>query len=49
MASHDIQDIHDRFAEFTREMADRYALACQEKAERAIRSLSVTRAWRQGA
>jgi acetyl-CoA acyltransferase len=32
------ENIHDRFAEFTREMADRYALACQEKAERAIRS-----------
>jgi len=31
------ENIHDRFPEFTREMADRYAAACQEKADRAIR------------
>jgi acetyl-CoA acyltransferase len=32
------ENLHDRFPEITREMADRYALACQQKAERAIRA-----------
>lgn len=32
------ENIHDRFPEFTREMSDRYAVACQEKADRAIRA-----------
>lgn len=32
------ENIHDRFPEFTREMADRYTVACQEKAARAIRA-----------
>ncbi|MGE5839984.1 MAG: thiolase family protein, partial [Deltaproteobacteria bacterium] len=32
------ENIHDRFPEFTREMADRYALSCQQKADRAIQS-----------
>ena len=32
------ENIHDRFPEFTKEMADRYAVACQEKADRAIRA-----------
>lgn len=31
------ENIHDRFPEFTREMSDRYAIACQDKADRAIR------------
>jgi acetyl-CoA acyltransferase len=31
------ENIHDRFPEFTREMADRYAFSCQQKANRAIR------------
>jgi acetyl-CoA acyltransferase len=30
------ENIHDRFPEFSKEMADRYAVACQEKADRAI-------------
>ncbi len=30
------ENIHDRYPEFTREMADRYALECQQKADRAI-------------
>jgi len=32
------ENIHDRFPEFTREKADRYALSCQQKANRAIQS-----------
>jgi len=32
------ENIHDRFPEFTREMADRYALSCQQKANRAIQA-----------
>ncbi len=32
------ENIHDRFPEFTREMADQYALKCQQKADRAIQS-----------
>jgi acetyl-CoA acyltransferase len=32
------ENIHDRFPEFTKEMADAYALACQQKADRAIRA-----------
>jgi acetyl-CoA acyltransferase len=32
------ENIHDRFPEFTREMADSYALACQSKADRAIKA-----------
>jgi acetyl-CoA acyltransferase len=31
------ENIHDRFPEFTREMSDQYAIACQDKANRAIR------------
>ena len=31
------ENIHERFPEFTREMSDRYAIVCQEKAHRAIR------------
>lgn len=31
------ENIHDRFPEFTREMADQYALKCQQKADQAIR------------
>jgi acetyl-CoA acyltransferase len=31
------ENIHDRFPEFTREMADRYALSSQQKADHAIR------------
>lgn len=30
------ENIHDRFPEFTKEMADNYAVACQEKAAQAI-------------
>lgn len=30
------ENIHDRWPEFTREMADTYAVACQQKADRAI-------------
>lgn len=30
------ENIHDRFPEFTREMADAYAMACQEKTARAV-------------
>jgi len=32
------ENIHDRFPEFTREMADRYALLSQQKADRGIRA-----------
>jgi len=32
------ENIHDRFPEFTRQMADRYAVLCQEKADRAMRA-----------
>ena len=32
------ENIHDRFPEFTREMADRYALSCQQKANRAVQA-----------
>ncbi|MBI4961771.1 MAG: thiolase family protein [Desulfomonile tiedjei] len=32
------ENIHDRFPEFTKEMADVYALACQQKADRAIKA-----------
>lgn len=32
------ENIHDRFPEFTREMADRYALVCQQKADGAIKA-----------
>ena len=32
------ENIHDRFPEFTREKADRYALSCQQKANRAIQA-----------
>jgi acetyl-CoA acyltransferase len=32
------ENIHDRFPEFTREMADRYALSCQQKASQAIQA-----------
>jgi len=32
------ENIHERFPEFTREMADRYAAQCQAKADRAIKS-----------
>jgi len=32
------ENIHDRFPEFTREMADQYALSCQQKASRAIQA-----------
>jgi acetyl-CoA acyltransferase len=32
------ENIHDRFPEFTREMADRYALSCQQRANRAIQA-----------
>ncbi len=32
------ENIHDRFPEFTKEMADRYALESQRKADRAIRA-----------
>jgi acetyl-CoA acyltransferase len=32
------ENIHDRFPEFTREMADRYAFSCQQKANRAIQA-----------
>ena len=32
------ENIHDRFPEFTREMADRYAVASQQKADAAIRA-----------
>lgn len=32
------ENIHDRFPEFTREMADRYAVESQRKADRAIRA-----------
>jgi acetyl-CoA acyltransferase len=32
------ENIHDRFPEFTREMADRYALTCQQKAFQAIQA-----------
>lgn len=32
------ENIHDRFPEFSREMADRYAVACQVKADQAIRA-----------
>ncbi|MBN2031849.1 MAG: thiolase family protein [Deltaproteobacteria bacterium] len=32
------ENIHDRFPEFTREMADRYALLSQQKAHRAIQA-----------
>jgi acetyl-CoA acyltransferase len=32
------ENIHDRFPEFTREMADQYALSCQQKADRAVRA-----------
>lgn len=32
------ENIHDRFPEFTREMADRYALSSQQKAGRAIQA-----------
>ncbi len=32
------ENIHDRFPEFTRDMADRYAAECQRKADQAIRA-----------
>jgi acetyl-CoA acyltransferase len=32
------ENIHDRFPEFTREMADAYALECQRKADQAIKA-----------
>ena len=32
------ENIHERFPEFTREMADRYAVECQRKADEAIRA-----------
>jgi len=32
------KNIHDRFPEFTKEMADTYAIACQQKADRAIKA-----------
>lgn len=32
------ENLHDRFPEFTREMADAYAAECQRKADRAIRA-----------
>ncbi len=32
------ENIHDRFPEFTREMADAYAFHCQQKADRAIKA-----------
>jgi len=32
------ENIHDRFPEFTREMADRYAFSCQQKANQAIQA-----------
>lgn len=32
------ENIHDRFPEFTKEMADAYALACQRKADEAIKA-----------
>jgi len=32
------ENIHDRFPEFTKEMADTYALACQRKADKAIQA-----------
>lgn len=32
------ENIHERYPEFTREMADAYAVACQQKADRAIKS-----------
>ncbi len=32
------EEIHARFPEFTREMADRYVLECQRKADRAIKA-----------
>ena len=32
------ENIHDRFPEFSREAADRYAFVCQAKAEQAIRA-----------
>jgi acetyl-CoA acyltransferase len=32
------ENIHDRFPEFTKEMADAYAVACQQKADSAIRA-----------
>ncbi len=32
------ENIHDRFPEFTREMADAYAVECQQKADRAIKT-----------
>jgi acetyl-CoA acyltransferase len=32
------ENIHDRFPEFTKEMADAYAAACQQKADRAIKA-----------
>jgi len=32
------ENIHERFPEFTREMADRYAAECQRKADEAIRA-----------
>jgi acetyl-CoA acyltransferase len=32
------ENIHDRFPEFTKEMADAYALACQQTADRAIKA-----------
>jgi acetyl-CoA acyltransferase len=32
------ENIHDRYPEFTKEMADRYAVECQRKADEAIRS-----------
>jgi len=32
------ENIHERFPEFTKEMADQYALKCQQKADQAIQS-----------
>jgi len=32
------ENIHDRFPEFTKEMADAYAISCQQKADRAIKA-----------
>jgi acetyl-CoA acyltransferase len=32
------ENIHDRFPDLTKEMADAYALACQQKADRAIKA-----------
>lgn len=35
------ENIHDRWPEFTKEMADEYAVLCQQKADKAIRNMKM--------